>query len=138
VRRITIGPLDRFGRSVVMADVAHELAREIAHGGENAAGDHVSLDLGEPVLDLIEPGRVGRGEVQMDVGVRGEELADAGGLVGGEVVEDDMDLTPPRFDGHDLAEEGDELLGRMPRRGLPEYRSRARVERGVERERPVA
>ena len=122
MRGVTIRPLDRLGCSVLMADVAHELARKIAHGGEDAAGDHVALDPSEPVLDLIEPGRIGRGEVQVDVGMLGEEFTDALGLMGGEVIEDDVDLAPPRLNGNELAEEGDELLGRMPRRGLTEHR----------------
>src|SRR6266487_35262 len=138
MRRVTIRPFDRFGCSVVMADVAHELPREIAHGGEDAAGDHVSLDPSEPVLDLIEPGRIGRGEVQMDIRMVGEEFADALGLMGGKVVEDDVDLAAPRLDGNELAEKGDELLSRVPRRSLTEHRSGAGVESGVERESSVA
>ncbi len=80
MRRVPIGPLDRFRCAVVMTDVPDELACEIADRGENAAGDNVTLDFGEPVLDLIEPGRVGRGEVQMHGGVRGEKFADPLGL----------------------------------------------------------
>jgi hypothetical protein len=34
----------------------------------------VALDSGEPVLYLIEPVGVGRGEVQMNVGMLGKEL----------------------------------------------------------------
>jgi len=63
VGRIAVDPLHGFGRAVVLADVAHELALEIGHGGEDAAGDDIALDLGEPEFNLVEPGRVRRGVV---------------------------------------------------------------------------
>jgi hypothetical protein len=50
---------------------------EVRHGGEDAAGDHISLDLAEPQFDLVEPGRVGRGEVHMNVGMFGQVQAEA-------------------------------------------------------------
>ena len=68
----------------------------------------------------------------------GEEFADALGLMSGEVIEDDVDLAPARFDGDELAEEGDELLRRMPRCGLTEHRFGAGIEGSVERESAVA
>ena len=36
-----------------MTDVPTNLAREIADRGEDAAGEQVALDLGEPEFDLI-------------------------------------------------------------------------------------
>ncbi len=77
MRRIAIGPLDRLGASVVATDVATDLASEIWNRGEDAPGDEVPLDFGEPDLDLVEPGRVGRSEVKADVGVMTEEVANA-------------------------------------------------------------
>ena len=71
--RVVVLPLDRLGALVVLADVAHELLVQVLDGGEDAAADHVSLDAGEPVLDLIEPGRVGWCEVNLDVVVFGQE-----------------------------------------------------------------
>ena len=47
-----------------MADVPHELSAQIGDGGEDATGDDVALDPGEPQFDLVEPGRVSRREVQ--------------------------------------------------------------------------
>src|SRR2546430_5125724 len=69
--RIGLLPLHRSRGLVVLADVAHELSLQIEDGGEDAAGDHVALDLAEPQLHLVEPGGVGRSEVQMHV--RSEE-----------------------------------------------------------------
>ena len=49
-----------------MADVAHQFSPQVGDGGEDAACDDVTFDLGEPQLDLVEPGRVSRREVQVD------------------------------------------------------------------------
>ncbi len=51
------------------ADVAHDLAGEIGHGGEDAPGDHVALNLRKPQFDLVEPGRVSRRVVEVDPAV---------------------------------------------------------------------
>ena len=61
---------------VVLTDVAHELSLQVGHRGEDAAGDDVALDLGEPELDLVQPGRVRRSEVQVNIGVCCEEFVD--------------------------------------------------------------
>ena len=45
---VTIGPLERFGVGIVGADVTHDFAFEIVSGGEDAASDQVTLDLGKP------------------------------------------------------------------------------------------
>jgi len=49
-----------------LAEVPHELSAQIGDGGEDATGDDVALDPGEPQFDLVEPGRVSRREVQPD------------------------------------------------------------------------
>ena len=59
--------ISRSGRFVVVADVAHELSLEVGDGSEHASGDDVALDLAEPQLDLVEPGGVGRSEVQVNL-----------------------------------------------------------------------
>lgn len=55
--RITVDPLHGFGREVVLADVSDEFAFEIGHGTEDAARDHIALDLSEPEFHLVEPRR---------------------------------------------------------------------------------
>ena len=64
-----VGPSEGSGIFVVLADVAHELAGEVVDRGEDAAGNDVALDFGEPQFNLIEPRRIGRGEVQMELGL---------------------------------------------------------------------
>jgi hypothetical protein len=107
---IGVLPLDRLGGLVVLPDVAHEFALEVGGGREDATVDEVALDLTEPQLDLVEPRRVGRCEVQLDLRVQGEELAHAPGLMGREVVEDDVDLLVARLVGDDRAEKRHELF----------------------------
>src|SRR5215208_4328059 len=65
MRRVAITPADRFRRLVVVTDVAPNLPPEVRHGGEDAAGEQIPFDFGEPELDLVEPRGIGWGEVQM-------------------------------------------------------------------------
>ena len=67
----------------VRLDVAHQLAGEIAYGGENTTCDHFALDACEPDLDLIQPGRVGRCEMQFHRRMVVEKRLDLLRLVGG-------------------------------------------------------
>ncbi len=72
---ITVDPLNWFRGFVVLANVAHELTFEISEGGKDTASDDVSLDPVEPQFDLVEPGGVGRGVVDLHVGMGGQEIA---------------------------------------------------------------
>lgn len=57
-----------------MTDVAHELLGEVFHRGKEAPLNHVAFDFGESQFDLVEPRRVGGGEVRMYVRVLGQEI----------------------------------------------------------------
>ena len=74
--RVEVSPLHSLWSLVVLADVAHEFSAQVGDRGKDAARDHVTLDLAEPQFDLVEPGRVGRGEVHMDLRVLGKERID--------------------------------------------------------------
>src|ERR1700724_214376 len=87
-----VGPLDGPGSAIVVTDVTHELAGQVLDRGEDSAGDDLAFDPGEPVFDLIEPGGVGRGVVEMHFGMSREELLNALGLVGREVVGKEINL----------------------------------------------
>ena len=80
MKGIAIGPLDRLGATVVVSDVSSNLAREVRNGREDSVCDDIALDLGEPQFNLVEPGRVRRREVNVDVGTVIGEVADALGL----------------------------------------------------------
>jgi hypothetical protein len=63
-----------------MTDIAHELAGQVLDRGEDPARHHLAFDAGKPQFDLIEPRGVGRGEMQVQLGIIGEELCDPLGL----------------------------------------------------------
>src|SRR5215831_8252718 len=108
--------------------------RRSATEGEDAACDDVTLDLGEPQLDLVEPGRVSRREVQVDRGVATQELGDLRGLVRRQVVSDHMDFLGRRLIDDDVGQKGDKLCRSVARRGFAQHLTGFGVERGVQRQ----
>ena len=50
--------------------------------------EQIALDFGKPQFHLIQPGRISRREVKVNLGMVGEELLDALGLVGRQMIED--------------------------------------------------
>src|SRR3990170_8135464 len=131
-------PLHGLRVVVVTTDVAHELASEVFHAGEHPTSDHVTFDFGKPKLDLVQPGRVGRSEVQLHLGMFSEKLLDLLGLVRREIVQDHMDLFLLRLVRDEITQERDEFRRGVPGSGLAEHRSGPRIKGGVEGERAVA
>ena len=113
----------------MQTDVAHKLARQVLDRSKNASGDHVAFDFGEPVLNLIEPGGVSRGEVQVKMGMLGKELLNSLSFMAGQVVQHDVDFSARGFQCHQLSEEGDKLCGGMTRGSLAQHRPSAGIER---------
>jgi hypothetical protein len=66
---IFIDPTDGCRSFVVVADVAHKLAREILYGIEDTSRNYVALNFGKPNFDLVKPAGVGRGVVDRTVGL---------------------------------------------------------------------
>ena len=56
-------------------DVAAKFASQVGDGSENATGNDLRFDLSEPDLDLVQPGRIGRGEVKLHARMLCEELS---------------------------------------------------------------
>jgi hypothetical protein len=83
---IVILPFYRLRGVIVMLDIAHDFAREVARRGEDSPCNEVSLDFRKPQFDLVEPRRVGSCEVQLHFGVRFEKRGDRLRLVSREVV----------------------------------------------------
>ena len=98
----------------MVGDLAN-LRLELGDGGEGAAADRLLRDDVEPDLDLVEPGGVGGGEVEMIAWPGGQPALDAGVLVGGVVVNDEVDVEVRRHVGVDVFEEAQELLVAMAR-----------------------
>jgi len=53
---VRVFPLDRPSIGGVCVDVASEFTSQVGNRGEDTAGDNPAFDLGEPNLDLVEPG----------------------------------------------------------------------------------
>jgi len=53
---VRVFPPDRPGVGGVCVDVASEFASQVGNRSEDAARDDLTFDLGEPDLDLVEPG----------------------------------------------------------------------------------
>ena len=106
---ISVGPFEGLGAFVVALNIASNFAGEVGFGGKDAAGDQVALNFREPDFDLIEPGRVGWGVMELNVGMGGEELGHGLGLVRRKVISDDVDLLALGLRGDDICEKGDEL-----------------------------
>ena len=83
---VSVLPLDGASIGGVGVDVAAEFASQVGNRGEDAARDDLAFDLGEPDLDLVEPGRIGGGEVKPDSGMLLQEVPDG------------LSLGIPRFD----------------------------------------
>src|SRR5678815_4744769 len=79
-----------------------------------AAADVVLRQRREPALDLVEPGRRGRCEVDVESRVAGEPGLDRRRLVGAVVVHDEVDIQLGRNVGFDGAQELQELGATVP------------------------
>src|SRR5258707_14973028 len=98
-----------FGAICVLTDVSHELSLQIRDGSEYTSRDDIALDLAEPQLDLIQPRRVGRSEVQVNFGMHCQEVHDRFALVSREIVGDHMNLLAERLIDNNVGEERDEF-----------------------------
>ena len=120
-----------------MPDVFHKLSPQLGHRLEHPARDDVALDLGKPEFDLVEPGGIGRSEVQVNLRMAIQKVVDLSRLMGREVVGNHVDLFAARLVDDDVGQERDELRGCMPHGGLAEYLAGLGVERCVQRQRAV-
>src|ERR1700756_4475925 len=97
-----LGPDEGFGAGVVLREISIDGGLQVGNRAENATADALPRHLREKVLDGVEPGGRGRGEVEGPARMTRQPGQHPGMLVGGIVVEDDMD----RPIGRDLALDG--------------------------------
>jgi hypothetical protein len=135
--RVTVGPPNRRRVFVVPDDVPADLPREVRHRLEDAAREQVPFDLAKPEFDLVQPGRIRRGEVQLHARMGGEEGADLLRLMRREIVQDDMDVARPRLRVDDALQERHEVIAGVARCGLADDFADARIQRGIQRQRAV-
>jgi hypothetical protein len=87
------GPDEGLGVGIVMVEVFVDGSFGAWNGGEDAASDALVSDQAEEALDPIEPGGRGGGEVQVKAGLLGQPCLKVGMLVGGVVVEDEVETS---------------------------------------------
>jgi hypothetical protein len=121
-----------------MADIAHDLAVEVGLGFEDAACNEISLDLGEPDLDLIKPRGIGRGVMELNVGMGAQKSLNGGSFMSRKVVGDDMNMGFSGLSGDDLGEKLHELGAGVTGSGLSEDLAGGRVQGRIERKSAVA
>lgn len=121
-----------------MTNVAHQFLGKVFDRREDTSRDDVALNLGEPEFDLVEPRGVGRREMQMHLRVGLQKFGDPRGLVRREIVRNHMNFQARGLSGHEVRQEGDELLGRVPVGRFAQDFARLRIERGVQGERAMA
>jgi hypothetical protein len=129
-----VGPFEGLGAFVVDSDIASDFAGEVGFGSKDAAGDQISLNFGEPDFDLIEPGRVSRRVMELNVGMGGEELSHGLGLVRRKVVSDDVDLLASGLRGDHICEKGNELRTGVALGCFAQDLSAGNLQCGVERQ----
>ena len=83
-----LGPHERLGVDVVGGNECVDVGYQLLARGERGAGQRFGCQDGEPDLDLVQPRRLGRGEVEVHVRVP-LQPAIVLRLVGVEIVEND-------------------------------------------------
>jgi transposase len=126
-----LGPDEGLGVGIVVFEIVHDGAFELGDACEDAAADAVAGDLGEEPLDHVEPGRRGGREVQVKAGMRLEPALYGGGLMGGVIVDDEMEVEIGRGLLIDQLQETQELAVAMARHTRPDHLA---VQHGERRE----
>lgn len=111
--RLFVRPFNGCCIAIVGADVAHNFAIEIFDRTEDAASDEVSLDFGEPDFDLIEPGGVSGRVMKTHFGVTSQKITDRLGLMGAQVITDDMDGLLLGLASDEIFQKRDKLCARV-------------------------
>ena len=128
-----ISPFDGSSGLVVVPDVTKDFSSEIVDGAKNAAGDDLSLHLGEPDFDLVKPRRIGGCKMDADVGMTGQEVVDELGFMSREIVRNDVNLACEGLGSYDLSKKVDELRAGMALGGLAKDFSTAGIKGCIKR-----
>ena len=90
------GPDERPGLGVIVCDESVDLIRQFLDAAERATTNGALGDDVEPNLYLVEPRRVGGRKRDMVAGAGGKPALDSRMLMGGVVVDDQVDVTVSR------------------------------------------
>jgi hypothetical protein len=133
-----LGPAEGPGIGVVGVDESADVVLKLLRGCVDAAPDLLVGDQGEEALDLVDPGRTGRREVDVPARPLGQPVPDRLGLVGGIVVHHQMHVEVGWHAGLDLIQELPELAGAVLRIAAADHRAGGDVEGGEQRSGAVA
>ena len=103
---------------------------QVSDRAEDAAADALPGHLGEEVLDRIEPGGRGRSEVESPTRMARKPSQNFGMLVGGIVVENDVDRLASRDVALDGIEEANEFEVTVTLHAAADHRPVEHAERG--------
>jgi hypothetical protein len=84
-------------------NITSQLARQVRYRRKDTAGDDFPFNACKPDFDLVEPGRVGRCEMQVHVWVSGEEILHQLGFVGRKVIQNNVEFLFGWTTGDDFA-----------------------------------
>ncbi len=101
-----------------MLDEVVDSGDQVFDAPETTSANRLLSDESEPAFDLIEPGRVDGSVVDLEAGPLCEPESYLGTLVGGVVVDDQMDVKAFRHSLIDALEKLQELLMTMTRLAL--------------------
>jgi hypothetical protein len=135
---IGVSPLDRRGGFIVMANITQQFGAKVRQRVKNAARDYLPLNFGEPVFDLVEPGGIGRREVQAHVAMGCQKGVYQLGLVRRKIVGNNVNFFARRLRGNHVGEKTHELGAGMVAGGLAKDFAALGLEGGVKRKRAVA
>ena len=124
------GPDEGLGLGIVVLDEAVDRGLEVDDRAEHATLEPAAGEPGEEGLDRVQPGAGGRGEVEDEARMTAEPAQHLGVLVGGVVVEDDVDQLAGRHGAFDGVQEADELLVAMALHALADDGAVEHVDRG--------
>ena len=85
-----LGPDEGLGSVVVCVDIGIDVFLKLLEACEGGAAERLPLQDRKPYLDLIEPGRTCRREMELHIGMGLEPILIL--LVGVEIIEDDVKL----------------------------------------------
>ena len=121
-----------------MLDEALDVSDESLGAGEGTSANSLLGNEAEPAFDLVEPGRIGRGEMQVVAGTPSEPSADFGMFMSGVVVDDEMDVEGVGHIAVDLTQECEELLMTVSRMTTGDDFAGGDIESGEQRGGAVA
>src|SRR5579859_862781 len=128
-----LDPQERLGRVVAGGQVEPNRVFELSDACVSATSKLLVGKHREPALDLIDPGAIGRREVDVEAGVAKQPPLDERRLVGAVVVHNEVDIESVGQFSIDAVEKALELDGAVATMGLADDRAGGHVESGEKR-----